>query len=311
MIVSFKHINTQQTLNTVKFSADSTNSTYFLHSSPSTQIQGVPDINYEDVCFINLTGQIYTHGKLYLDNYTDGYLDYLHKLCIENNKNAIILSGGEKYENGIRKAFVYINNVGIKSIQTIYSESFTINTDYKIILYTVTGAYWFKSSTYNLNDNEELICDLSDLARLSDLEVPIATEYQNGLMGLSDKEKLNMLDKGVYKTGNDYNGSLIIMPYLSFYDSPYSEEETENLFKWWLDKVKERIAGLSIGNYDLMVKGVLTISARVYIDGAIYPDMYNYCSFYAKETIMSNTSSFNIHYFGYRNGLWYYFVKTM
>lgn len=198
MALKFRHINTQQTLNTIKFSADSTNATYFLHSSTSTQLQGTPDVNYEDICFIKPTGQVYTHGKLYNsennNNYADEYLDYLHKLCTGNNKNAIILSGGEKYENGIKKAFVYINNVGIKSLPEIYSGSFTINTDYKIILYTISNAYFFEPSTYNLKDNDELVCDWADLARLSDLEVPVATNYQNGLITANEKELLQGLN---------------------------------------------------------------------------------------------------------------------
>lgn len=289
MALRFRHINAQQTLNTVKFSADSTNTTYFLHSSTSTQLQGTPDVNYEDICFIKPTGQLYTHGKLYNgennSKYTDGYLDYLHKLCTENNKNAIILSGGEKYENGIRNAFVYIDNVGIKSVNNAYSGSFTINTDYKIILYTISSAYFFVPSTYNLKDTDELVCDWADLARLSDLEVPMATEYQNGLMSVEDKMNFDMRNL-FYRNDNKVIDSCmkdIVIPDI------WSKLRSLGLTRVGI--LSGEVSS-SDGNYFFLGSGYINASGNP-----------SFCKFYI-YSYTDTSAKFNVC--GYNLGTWFY-----
>jgi len=68
MVISFKHINTVSTFNNTKFSADSTDSTYYLGDSTTTILQGTPDVLYTDIAFIKPTGQIITHGRVYSCN---------------------------------------------------------------------------------------------------------------------------------------------------------------------------------------------------------------------------------------------------
>ena len=47
-MISLKHISTLTTFNQTKFSADSTDSSYFLGSDQTQIFQGTPDVKYND-----------------------------------------------------------------------------------------------------------------------------------------------------------------------------------------------------------------------------------------------------------------------
>lgn len=64
-MVSLKHISTLATFNQTKFSADSTDSSYFLGSDQTQIFQGTPDVKYNDLCYIKCSNLQYTHGHLY------------------------------------------------------------------------------------------------------------------------------------------------------------------------------------------------------------------------------------------------------
>ena len=217
MALKFRHIDTQQTLNTVKFSADSTNTTYFLHSSPSTQLQGAPDVNYEDICFIKPTGQEYTHGKLYggenNNNFTDSFADYLNDLYSKVHTN-IILTGGNWYElsdtKKVSPGFVYIHTVGIVYVDTKFltSISFSQLGEPSIYRYTFDENYeslpkkdWNYEYSYTAFSNPmpdykpnfhiEKVCDWSDLKYLYKISIENASRVRDGLMSKEDKIKLD------------------------------------------------------------------------------------------------------------------------
>lgn len=65
MVISFRHINTVQTFNSTKFSADEEDSTYYLGNDSTTILQGTPDIKYTDVCLCKANGTLYSHGRFY------------------------------------------------------------------------------------------------------------------------------------------------------------------------------------------------------------------------------------------------------
>lgn len=228
MALKFRHIDTQQTLNTIKFSADSTNTTYFLHSSPSTQSQGVPDINYEDICFIKPTGQGYTHGKLYggeNDNKATALLDeYLNKTKLTHSLpqggvvKGIILDGCEpslnyntnNQPNGykISNGTIYLIGIGIIKVTghrvhtpnessewfEVYGIHETSNTDRTTWDYHIYGQTFGPDYDSSILDEGQVandVCRSLDLYKLYDLEVPIASDLQNGLMSKEDKIKLD------------------------------------------------------------------------------------------------------------------------
>lgn len=227
-MLKFRHIDTQQTLNTIKFSADSTNTTYFLHSSPNTQSQGVPDVNYEDICFIKPTGQEYTHGKLYggeSDNKVTALLDeYLNKTKLTHTlppngvAKGIILDGCEpslnyntnNQPNGykISNGTIYLIGIGIIKVTghrvhtpkessewfVVYGIHETSNTDKTTWDYHIYGQIFGPDHDSSILDEGQVandVCRSLDLYRLSDLEVPIASDLQNGLMSKEDKIKLD------------------------------------------------------------------------------------------------------------------------
>lgn len=64
-MISLKHISTLATFNQTKFSADSTDSSYFLGSDQTQIFQGTPDVKYNDLCYIKCSNLQYTHGHLY------------------------------------------------------------------------------------------------------------------------------------------------------------------------------------------------------------------------------------------------------
>lgn len=64
-MISLKHISTLSTFNQTKFSADSTDSSYFLGSDQTQIFQGTPDVKYNDLCYIKCSNLQYTHGHLY------------------------------------------------------------------------------------------------------------------------------------------------------------------------------------------------------------------------------------------------------
>lgn len=227
MALKFRHIDTQQTLNTVKFSADSTNTTYFLHSSPSTQSQGTPDVNYEDICFIKPTGQEYTHGKLYggeSNNKVTALLDeYINKTKLTHSLpsggivKGIILDGCEpslnyntnNQPNGykISDGTIYLIGIGIVKVTghrvltptssgwfEVYGIHETLNTDKTTWDYHIYGIVFGPEYDSSILDEGQVaynVCRSLDLYRLSDLEIPVASDLQNGLMSKEDKIKLD------------------------------------------------------------------------------------------------------------------------
>ena len=64
-MISLKHISTLSVFNQTKFSADSTDSSYFLGSDQTQIFQGTPDVKYNDLCYIKCSNLQYTHGHLY------------------------------------------------------------------------------------------------------------------------------------------------------------------------------------------------------------------------------------------------------
>lgn len=64
-MISLKHISTLSVFNQTKFSADSTDSSYFLGSDQTQIFQGTPDVRYNDLCYIKCSNLQYTHGHLY------------------------------------------------------------------------------------------------------------------------------------------------------------------------------------------------------------------------------------------------------
>lgn len=67
MVISFKHIDTLSTFNSTKFSADSTDSTYYLGDS-TTPLQGTPTVKYTDICLSKANNVFYSHGTFYSVN---------------------------------------------------------------------------------------------------------------------------------------------------------------------------------------------------------------------------------------------------
>lgn len=64
-MITLKHISTLSVFNQTKFSADSTDSSYFLGSDQTQIFQGTPDVKYNDLCYIKCSNLQYTHGHLY------------------------------------------------------------------------------------------------------------------------------------------------------------------------------------------------------------------------------------------------------
>lgn len=64
-MITLKHISTLSVFNQTKFSADSTDSSYFLGSDQTQIFQGTPDVKYDDLCYIKCSNLQYTHGHLY------------------------------------------------------------------------------------------------------------------------------------------------------------------------------------------------------------------------------------------------------
>lgn len=196
MGLQFKHITSTATFNTTKFSASSGDNTYFTGADPNTQVAGTPDILYKDLVFCKCNGKIYTHGKFYEtgDSNGDSYTEYLQSQATKANKH-LILSGAEVVESNVAgyyrrtDAFVYIKDLGIVSVVPLGSDYQNLNPTFQLwrcgrntIPEREWQYFWTNvqpSSSYPI---VEKVCDWSDLVRLSDLEVPIATEYQNGLV---------------------------------------------------------------------------------------------------------------------------------
>ena len=62
--MKLRHIASEATFNSTKFSADSGNTTYYLGSN-ATQQSGTPTVLWADIAFCKEVGKIYTHGKFY------------------------------------------------------------------------------------------------------------------------------------------------------------------------------------------------------------------------------------------------------
>ena len=63
-MLKIKHLASAELFATTKFSADSSNTTYFIGNN-TTQIAGTPDVLYEDLVFCKGCDLIYTHGHFY------------------------------------------------------------------------------------------------------------------------------------------------------------------------------------------------------------------------------------------------------
>lgn len=69
--MKFIHINTLEGFNSARFSAVSTNDSYFSGGNPGSISEGTPNVLYEDLAFCKATKVIYTHGALYEASDTD------------------------------------------------------------------------------------------------------------------------------------------------------------------------------------------------------------------------------------------------
>lgn len=164
-MLKFRHIDTQATLNTVKFSADSTNTTYFLYSLPSSQVQGTPDVNYEDICFVKPTGQVYTHGKLYGNEAVSVVTD---STITENSTNpvqssAIFTALAGKVNNG----------GGVATMKKLTQAEYNVLSEKDA------------NTVYAITDGDSLVD-----------QIPIATRLTNGLMSTEDKARIRLLNPG-------------------------------------------------------------------------------------------------------------------
>lgn len=189
MGLQFKHITSTATFNTTKFSASSGDNTYFTGSDPNTQVAGTPDILYKDLVFCKCNGKIYTHGKFYDENGTDGFYSYLSRFSYYG----IIISGCNVYRiqtssshpwYSRNRGMVFVRGTGIVSVDSSYATTQMDDPNIQDSIWKDNrlGTYHFSAADSAPTEDCVKILDWSDLARLSDLEVPIATEYQNGLV---------------------------------------------------------------------------------------------------------------------------------
>lgn len=111
------------------------------------------------------------------------------------------------------------------------------------------------------------------------------------------------------KDGNLQGGKLF-MNFISYRDTQYTYNQKELICKYWLSQVKARIT--EIGCYDCYVAGILEMANKWYLQGSVdNNNIDQFCSFVAMNTVHSGSSNIPIIYFGYRNGTWNYFEKTI
>lgn len=83
-MLKIKHLASASLFNTTKFSADSSNTTYYIGNNTSTQIAGTPDVLYEDIVFCKSRDLIYTHGHFYCSSLEERVGDLEEKNYIES-----------------------------------------------------------------------------------------------------------------------------------------------------------------------------------------------------------------------------------
>ena len=89
-MISLKHISSTETFNQTKFSADSTDSSYFLGNNSEQTLSGTPDVKYNDICFCKGNDTFYTHAHLYKTNTTINVDSELNELSENPVQNKVI-----------------------------------------------------------------------------------------------------------------------------------------------------------------------------------------------------------------------------
>lgn len=159
MTISFKHINTISVFNNTKFSADSTDSTYYLGDS-TTLLQGTPNVKYTDVCLCKANGVFYSHGRFYYTSTKDTGIRQVSDL---NNYNAVsgeivqyIGQTTNKYTHG------YFYKASTEEINIPSGEAYIYipENDYEI-----ESGYYLASTTIN---NQSNTCQYENLYPIDD-----------------------------------------------------------------------------------------------------------------------------------------------
>ena len=97
-MISFKHISSLETFNQTKFSADSTNNSYFFGYNQIQTFTGTPDVKYGDICFCKSNNLQYTHGHLYgsTEIREDQIPDLTNKLPLATTSEKGLMSAQDK-----------------------------------------------------------------------------------------------------------------------------------------------------------------------------------------------------------------------
>jgi len=97
-MISLKHISSVETFNQTKFSADSTDSSYFFGNNPEQMFSGTPDVAYNDLCFCKGNNLQYTHGHLYgsTEIKEDQIPDLTNKLPLATTSEKGLMSAQDK-----------------------------------------------------------------------------------------------------------------------------------------------------------------------------------------------------------------------
>lgn len=125
--MKFIHISTLENFNSAKFSAVSSNDSYFTGATPGIITEGTPTVLYEDLAFCKVAKMIYTHGALYQASeadlsgyYTKGQIDatFATKNELATKQNQISGNVGE---------VVYHDGSDVFT-QTIMCDGYVVNT---------------------------------------------------------------------------------------------------------------------------------------------------------------------------------------
>lgn len=154
----FKHINTGYIFDNKKFSANSSNTTYFYGSNPNATPQvGVPDILYDELVFCKEKRIIYTHGAFYTNAVDGSYLKQISNLTDYTSRaeeNEIVEYVGESdgdYVNGyLYKYIVTDQSVPVRRILTTSNsnilqqgEKFSFKEEADTIAYVDSGKHYY------------------------------------------------------------------------------------------------------------------------------------------------------------------------
>lgn len=105
-MLKIKHLASAELFATTKFSADSSNTTYFIGNN-TTQIAGTPDVLYEDLVFCKGCDLIYTHGHFYGNQPDGNFVKQIANLATYNGvENEIVQYVGED-TNDYKRGFFY------------------------------------------------------------------------------------------------------------------------------------------------------------------------------------------------------------